>query len=130
MTDFSADLGPNARAYAALISGPAFAAAPGPLRERILDHAPSIGSPIVHFVALTELVYANREGLAPELLRFGAGCAYLCRVHRWHGLGEGRGWQIQQALQRAAGDAPPQGSPWAAPANDPAPADGFFIPAA
>ena len=115
MTSFSADIGPNALAYARLISSAAFAGIAAPLRQAIVDHAPSAGSPVVHFVALAELIYAQRDRLPAEVLSFGAACAYLCRVHNWHGLGEGRGWAMQQTLQRAAGDPPPAGAPWPAP---------------
>lgn len=119
MTEFSADLGPNVRAYLGFVTSPAFAALPGELRERILEEAPNVGSPVVHFAALTELLYAERANLPLEGKRLGAQVAFLCRVHGFHGLGSGRGWAIQQAMQRDAGDPPPDGHAWPDPAADP-----------
>ena len=119
MTDLSADIGPNVRALMTLISSPAFAGLDAGLKAQMLDHAPNIGSPVVHFVALAELVYANRASLPAEVQRFGAQAAFLCRSNSWYGLGEGRGWAIQQALQRDAGDEASPGSAWPDPAADP-----------
>lgn len=123
MTNLSADIGPNVRAYLTLISDAAFVGLSDEVKEQVLEHAPNVGSPVVHFVALAELIYAARATLPAEALRFGAQAAFLCRSNAWHGLGDGRGWAIQQALQRDAGDEAAPGSPWPDPADDP-PAQG------
>ena len=121
MTDFSADIGPNVQAFAELIAGAAFAGVTDPLRGELLELAPNVSGFSVTFSRLAETIYAAKATLPADVLRFGAQAAFICRTHRWNGLGDGRGWALQQALQRDAGDAAPEGSSWPDPSADPTP---------
>ncbi len=122
MTDFSADHGPNARACVVFSRSAAFAQLSPRLQAAIDALIPGMGKSNVDcFVGLAELAFANRQALPPEALRLGAQCAFICRINHWHGLGDGRGWALQQALQRDAGDPPNAGAPWPDPVADPEP---------
>ncbi len=76
---------------------------------------------------MTLSVLANRQTLPPEALRLGAQMAFVCRVNGRHGLGDGRGWAMQQALQRDAGDPAPEGLNWPDPSADPEAQDGQLV---
>ncbi len=122
MTDFSADHGPNVRACIEFALSPAYAGLSDAQKAAIAALLPGMGrSNVVCFAGLAELIFANKASLPPEALRLGAQMACVCRLNFWHGLGDGRGWALQQALQRDAGDDPPDGMSWPDPAADPEP---------
>ena len=125
MTLFSHAPAANTLAYVALISNPAFAAVETNLRARIVAESPQVGSPVVHFTNLVQLIWANRAALPPEALRFGAGCAFFCG---WHGfIDQGEAFSMQAALQRDAGDDPPTGQSWPDTSTDLPAGEGWTV---
>jgi hypothetical protein len=87
-------------------------------------------SPVDLVVTFTELAYANREAFPKEGLEIAAGCAQIIHQHGFHSDLNGRTMGIQGALRRDSGERAPNGSGgWPDKAKDPAPADGYAIPA-
>ena len=125
MTLLSPALAANTLAYSELISSAAFADVETNLKARIVAESPQVGSPVVHFTNLVQLLWANRAALPPEAQRFGAGCAFLCG---WHGfIDQAEAFAMQAALQRDAGDDPPTGLSWPDPSTDLPAGEGWTV---
>lgn len=131
MTDLAADHRPVFNFCMAFVaSATGYAALPDPVKPMFMDQLPGPGKSWPEcWVNIGELVFANREDCNAEALRLGAQCAFICRMNGFSTLGSDRGWKVQQALQREAGDTAAEGSTWPDPAADPDPLEAWIPPA-
>jgi hypothetical protein len=108
-----------------------FAALPEAVRTMMAGQLPGRpgGSVVDSWVNIGELMFANRADINDDAHRLGAQCAFMCRMNGFSTLGGERGWAVQQALQREAGDEPPAGAAWPDPGDDPDPLEAWVPPA-
>ena len=86
------------------------AAIPDDVRGRLRELVQPGLSPVVAIVEASELIYARRDELPPELLDIGAQMATVAATHNFHGMAnENRGYAMAAAIRRmpAVADKPP-----------------------
>lgn len=102
---------------------------PAELQEQIEAYLGPTRSAVEAVVRVSEIVYARRAELPPEVLEFTSGLPLVAEEHGFHGMDEGsRGSKMSLVMRRDSGEKAATGRPWPKAKNDPEPKGEYAPP--